>query len=100
MNSSFQHKISLAQIAYNAGVSQSTLVRLFHRHLGKHPMAWLIDLRLEIARSMVTATDLPIKEISWRCGYASPYYFSTAFRRTFGLSPSRYRLQNRESWSE
>ena len=91
INSSFQHKISLAQIAYNAGVSQSTLVRLFHRHLGKHPMAWLIDLRLEIAKSMVTATDLPIKEISWRCGYASPYYFSTAFRGKYGCSPREFR---------
>lgn len=91
MNVSFQRKISLAEIAYNAGVSQSTLVRLFHRHLGKHPLAWLIDLRLEIAKSMVTATALPLKEISWRCGYASPYYFSTAFRRKYGRSPRAYR---------
>ena len=41
-----------------------------------------------------------VKEIAERLGYRSPLYFSTAFRRTFGLSPSRYRLQNRESWSE
>ncbi len=86
----FQEPIRQEQIAQAAEVSQPTLVRLFRRHLGRNPMEHLIETRLEFARSMI-ATDLPIKEISWRCGYASAYYFSTAFRKKYGLSPQNFR---------
>ena len=91
MNSSFQNAVRLEEIAKNAGVSQPTLVRLFRRHFQRHPLEYLIGLRLEFARSMLTATDLPLKEISWRSGYSSPYYFSTAFRKKYGAAPREYR---------
>ena len=76
------------------------LMRLFQRHFGVSPLEYRNKLRMEAAGRLVAHSTLPMKEIAERLGYRSPLYFSTAFRRTFGLSPSRYRLQNRESWSE
>ena len=87
----FQNSIRLEEIASYAGVSQPTLVRLFRRHFSRHPLEHLIETRLEFAKSMLAATGLPLKEISWRSGYASPYYFSTAFRKKYGISPRDYR---------
>lgn len=97
MNSSFQNAVRLEKIARNAGVSQPTLVRLFRRHFQQHPLEYLIGLRLEFARSMLSATDLPLKEISWRSGYSSPYYFSTAFRKKYGAAPREYRKSAKSS---
>ena len=74
-----------------SGLLFSPGVRLFRRHFQRHPLEYLIGLRLEFARSMLTATDLPLKEISWRSGYSSPYYFSTAFRKKYGAAPREYR---------
>lgn len=96
MNRNFHNPISMAEIALHASVSQPTLVRLFHRHFSRGPLEHLIELRLEFAKSMLAAADLPLKEISGRCGYASPYYFSTAFRRKYGVSPREYRNRLRK----
>lgn len=93
MNRNFQKAIRLEEIARHAGVSQPTLVRLFRRCFSCHPLDHLIDLRLEFAKSMLAATDLPLKDLCGRCGYSSPYYFSTAFRKKYGLPPREYRKQ-------
>lgn len=42
---------------------------------------------------MLRQTDLPVREIARRLGYADPYYFSRAFRKTVGTSPTAYRGQ-------
>ena len=91
MTRNFQNPIRLEEIASYAGVSQPTLVRLFRRHFSRHPLEVLIEIRLVFAKSMLAATDLPLKDISWRSGYASPYYFSTAFRKKYGMPPRDYR---------
>jgi AraC-like DNA-binding protein len=43
------------------------------------------------ARALLEQADLPMKEISWRLGFAHPAAFTTAFRRAAGMSPAQYR---------
>ena len=91
MESHFTEDIRLTDICGAAETSQSTLVRMFRKHLATHPKAYLMNIRLEFARSLLLTSDMPLKEITWRAGYSSPFYFSTAFRRKWGMSPKQYR---------
>jgi transcriptional regulator GlxA family with amidase domain len=75
-------------LAKIAGASQSTLVRLFARHLGTTPKAWLAGERLELARRLLTETNAGLAEIASRTDYASEFGLSRAFKRHFGVAPS------------
>ena len=100
MRENFSIGFTIRELAEEHGMEVHQLMRLFQRHFGVSPLEYRNKLRMEAAGRLVAHSSLPMKEIAERLGYRSPLYFSTAFRRTFGLSPSRYRLQNRESWSE
>ena len=52
------------------------------------PLRYLNDQRLETARRMlVDQPDRSVAEIASLCGFASPRYLATAFRRRFGSTP-------------
>ncbi len=84
-------QLSVSQIAFGHGMSVPSLQRLFKKHLGISPAAYLLNLRLERAADLLLAENVSVKEIAWRCGFENPLYFSTAFRRYKGVSPRKYR---------
>ena len=56
------------------------------------PMQYLIDQRLATARRMLEGQpNRPVAEIAGACGFASPQYFATAYRRAFGQAPRQQR---------
>lgn len=83
--------LTTAKLAREAGISCSTLHRLFRKHLGDTPINILIDKRIEAARRLLSLTDQPIKEIAFRVGYGNALHFSTEFRKRTGCSPSAWR---------
>lgn len=83
--------VSLTELAQHTGVSPATLGRLFAQHCGKTPMAYVTEMRMELAKNFLRTSVLSIKEIAARTGYENPLYFSSAFRRYTGLSPKAFR---------
>ena len=79
------------RLAQLVGVSRATLDRLFLRELGRPPHAELLHRRLAKARELLRDTDLPAAEISTRCGFCNPGWFSAAFAKAEGLPPLRWR---------
>ncbi len=63
-------RFSLRGAARSAGVSERTLERRVHRVLGRPPIAFLHDLRVEDARRQLATTDRTVDEIAERVGYA------------------------------
>lgn len=53
------------------------------------------ETRLARARELLAMTDIPIAEISAKCGFASETYFSRLCRRRLGSAPSVWRAKNR-----
>ncbi len=87
----FDSPLSVAQLAEQVCLSPSRFAHLFRQQTGTTPMGYLEDVRLERAQLLLLRTDLQIKEIARRVGFADAYYFSTRFRRRLGRPPTAWR---------
>lgn len=84
----------IADMCEMAGVSESTLRRLFKRQTGKLPVDFIKDMRMmNAARLLLTRND-GVAEIAYQCGYETPNYFSRCFKAVFGVSPRAYRKRS------
>jgi AraC family transcriptional regulator len=84
---------SIAELARLCGISTRHLTRSFKQAQGATLHRYIEEARLARARSLLVDTDLPLKAISWRLGFAHPSSFSYAFQRAIGQTPSAFRAQ-------
>lgn len=78
--------LSLPALASQCGLSPSKLDRMFRTQVGMPPGRYYQMLRLSHARELSTTTDLPLRDIALRCGYADAPALSKAFRKAHGRS--------------
>ncbi len=83
--------LSLNALAAVACLSPYHFARCFRQEFGKPPHRYVLDRRLELARRLLTDTELTIAEVAARCGFASQSRLATAFRKSFGISPRQYK---------
>ncbi|MEM7626256.1 MAG: AraC family transcriptional regulator [Planctomycetota bacterium] len=94
LNETYAEPWSLPRIARRVHVEPSYLARLFTRHTGLPPMAYLNRLRLERAAALLLSGELPVGVVGQRVGLDDPNYFARRFRQHFGQSPSGFRAQH------
>lgn len=82
---------TVAALAGRVGVSRAALARRFHEAVGEPPMAYLTGWRLALAADLLLEPDASVGAVSRQVGYASPFTFSTAFKRAYGHSPRAHR---------
>jgi AraC-like DNA-binding protein len=86
--------LDVTRLAEISGISEVYLRKLFSKTLGVSPKQYLIDLRMSKAKQLLKNTQLPITQISEKCGYQNIYHFSRTFKATTGYSPTEYRSKN------
>jgi AraC-like DNA-binding protein len=82
---------TIQRLARTVGVSRATLAKRFQDSAGTSPIAFLTRWRLAIAAERLSTTDESIGRIAADVGYGSAFALSTAFKRHYGVSPTRYR---------
>ena len=82
---------SLTSMAARARMSSRTLTRRFRAETGLSPTRWLLEQRVQRARDLLDATDLPIAAVAPRCGFGSPLALREQYARRTGTTPGRYR---------
>ncbi|MCZ7646504.1 MAG: AraC family transcriptional regulator [Planctomycetota bacterium] len=88
-------RLTRGDLARRAGVSESTLAAAFRAATGKAPIDYLIDLRLDHARRLLSTGRQRVGEIARAVGIADAYYFSKLFKRRVGVAPLAYRKRLR-----
>ncbi|WMT91799.1 AraC family transcriptional regulator [Pelagibacterium sp. H642] len=91
MRAHIEQPISLADVAAAAGRSPSYLSRQFREQLGKAPHAYLIDMRLDLARELLEQTGDRIATIALDCGFSHQEHLTRLFRRRFNTTPAAWR---------
>ncbi len=89
MTSHVADTLPLTRLAVFAGVGPRQLNRLFRQQLGVPTMAFYLDLRLDHARRLLANTTLSVTEVALATGFSTASHFSSAFRKRFGLPPSK-----------
>jgi AraC family transcriptional regulator len=83
--------VSVGALARLCGLSQWHFSRLFKAEHGLSPGAFLQVERIREAARLLQDTDLPLKVVAERCGFADANYFGKAFRQHTGVSPGAFR---------
>ena len=86
-----EENISLATITKEFAINRNKLNDIFMKQTSMTCLGYLLNLRLDLAKIMLTKTELPIGEISDRVGYQDPNYFTKVFKENVGMTPSQYR---------
>lgn len=84
-------RISIEDVATDAGVSRRTLDRLFSEKLGKTPAQLLMDTRLRAARRALRETQLTMPDVAKLAGFTDQNHLGRCFRRELDTSPQDYR---------
>ncbi len=87
----FAEPLSLEDLAAEAGISKFHFARLFRQQTGTTPHAFILQVRLDVARRLLTETDLRVKQIAARTGFGSVAALGAAFARQQGVTPSAFR---------
>jgi len=87
LQTNYYKELTICELAKHAGISERYLRSLFHQSLKQTPSEFLTDYRLNKAKGLLQNTDFSIKEISYRCGFKTPQYFSRVYKLKFGNSP-------------
>jgi len=78
-------------LAERVFMSRSSFSERFGALVGKAPMEFLTDWRMQLARSWLEQDRLSVAEVAARCGYQSEAAFSKAFKRVTGVGPGEFR---------
>lgn len=91
MDQHFAQAISLQDLADIAGISRTSLCRLFRQHTGKTVFDYLIERRIQAAMVLLRGGDEKILTIALECGFQDLAYFNRKFRQMIGMTPGGWR---------
>ncbi|ANY68110.1 hypothetical protein BBD42_17720 [Paenibacillus sp. BIHB 4019] len=90
LQNAFHTDITLGNLAERAGLNASYYSFLFAKKMGKGPIEYLTELRMNRAKERLLLSGDKIQQIAREVGYKDEFYFSRRFKAQQGLSPSAY----------
>jgi len=91
MKEHLREPLRISTLAAVINLSRSHYTTLFRRATGYAPLMYLNHLRMQRAVQLLNTTNLSIKAISDQLGFSDQFYFSRAFSKLHGHSPSEHR---------
>lgn len=92
LNKNYFNDISLNDVAKSVNLSYNYLSKVFKDEIGKSFIDYLTELRLEKSMTLLSDQRISIKEVCQKIGYNDPNYYSKAFKKITGMTPTEYRL--------
>ncbi|MCQ2532922.1 MAG: AraC family transcriptional regulator [Saccharofermentans sp.] len=91
IDNNYKEKITLDYLSERFFINKFYLTRVFKEQFGTSINNYIINLRINYAKSELRFTDKSINTIANESGIGPLYYFSRVFTKTEGQSPSEYR---------
>lgn len=83
--------LSLDDAAEYANMSSCYFSKVFKKMTGQNYITYVTDGKIEAAKQMLLDTDMPVINISFELSYGETNYFSKAFKKKVGVTPTEYR---------
>ncbi|MDK8184039.1 AraC family transcriptional regulator [Paenibacillus sp. UMB4589-SE434] len=91
----YQDTMTVENIADLLNYSPQYLSRKFKDQMGKSPIQFLIQIRMEKAQELLLTTDASLQEVALSVGYTDFFYFNRMFKKYTGVAPGKYKDRNR-----
>lgn len=91
ISTSYSYPITIEEVAAYVGISRSHLYRAFRTCQQQSPKEYLGDFRIKQACRLLKETTLSVASIAYSVGFENNLYFSKAFKKQKGQSPTKYR---------
>ena len=88
----YAESISLQTLSEICFMSPNYFCHYFKQEIGKTPVSFINEYRIEKACEMLSESELPVFEIALSVGFDNFSYFIRKFREYKGVSPKKYRL--------
>ena len=91
MRETIENPVEIEQLLDDIPMSYSKFRQAFKKSTGLSPNQYYLNIRINKAKDLLTATSLTVNEIAWHTGFDSIFYFSKLFKNKNGVSPRDYR---------
>ncbi|MBP3627572.1 MAG: helix-turn-helix domain-containing protein [Clostridia bacterium] len=91
LEENISESINLEDVSKRFSYSLSSIKRIFKEETGSSIISYLNEMRMKKAKEMLRDKRLNIEDIAIKVGFANVYYFSNAFKKRWGVSPSKFR---------
>lgn len=88
---------SVSQLANLTHLSESRFSHLFSKTVGVSPQSYLLRAKIDMSKELLANSDQSIGQVAASVGFNDQNYFSRAFKRFTGTSPTEYRRYFTES---
>jgi two-component system response regulator YesN len=86
--------LTVGRIAKELFISESHLSMLFKKEFQTGLKAYLVAYRLDASLRLLADNQLSIEEVSIRVGFQSASYYSSVFKKRYGISPKTYAMKH------
>ncbi|MBQ2738285.1 MAG: helix-turn-helix transcriptional regulator [Clostridia bacterium] len=94
----FAEDIKLSDIASAVNLSPNYFHTLFSEVREISPREYLENYRIKVAQELLLTTELPLSEISSRCGFSTQQYLTSVFKSRTGMTPTAFRHQQQSKY--
>lgn len=91
LNVHIDEKVSQEMITDAFHINRNSLNRLFLDNTGRTCLTYLMKLRIDLSKMLLSETQLPIAEIGRRVSFTDQNYFTRVFNKECGMTPTKYR---------
>jgi AraC-like DNA-binding protein len=88
-------KLNIDALSQMAFMSKASFFRAFRHELGISPVDYIIKERLQLAKQLMNNPHNSISEACFKAGFNNLNYFSRAFKKIEGITPSYYKAKLR-----
>ncbi|CDX03940.1 Transcriptional regulator, AraC [Desulfitobacterium hafniense] len=90
----YADELTVQKVADEFSIERRQFSYLFKRHTGMSPIHYLIECRISKAKELLGSPGCSVKQVAGWVGYPDSLYFSKAFKKYTGVSPSEYQQKS------
>jgi AraC family transcriptional regulator len=83
-------RITLTELADASGISRFHLSRIFKKHFGLSPIAYIERTRIERAKNLIQRAEMSLADVAQTVGFADQSHFTRRFKHYTGNTPGAY----------
>ena len=80
----------LDEICSILGMSRTSLYMKLKKIISISPQDFIVHTKLNFSKKLLLDDDMNIKEVAYKSGFSNPKYYSTLFKKVFGITPSEF----------